>query len=60
MIRFESSFANEYHKDLENIADIPNKECIKKINKGIKLQAWTYVGKEPALYQITKKHIVES
>ena len=60
MIKFESSFANEYHRDLENITDIPNKECINKINKVIKLWAWTYVGKEPALSQITEKHIAES
>ena len=60
MIRFESSFANEYHRYLENIEDIPNKECINKINKGIKLRAWTYVWKERALSQITEKHTAET
>ena len=60
MIRFESSFANEYHWDLKNIADIPNRECINKINKGKKLRAWTYVGKEPALSQIIEKHTAET
>ena len=60
MIRFESSFENEYHRDLENIADIPNRECINKINKGIKLRAWTYVEKEPTLSHITKKHTAKT
>ena len=49
MIKFESFVANEYHRDMENIQDIPNRECTNKINKGIKLRAWTYVGKKPAL-----------
>ena len=42
------------------ITDIPNKECINKIKKGIKLRAWTYIGKELGLFQITEKHIAES
>ena len=60
MIIFESSIANEYHRDLENIEDIPNRECINKINKGINLGAWTYVGKESSLSHINEKHTVET
>ena len=60
MIKFESFVANEYHRDMENIQDIPNIECTNKINKGIKLRAWTYVGKEPTMSHIIEKHTTET